>query len=71
MSEMVVGRTYRRHNNNLSGFCPLSGLSNSFLISIYNVVAGLGELIYIAFLIRDPVDLIFTAMCFLGNDVSD
>ena len=70
MSEMVIGRTYRRHNNNLSGFCPLSGLIDGFLISIYNVVTGLRELINVAFLIRDPVYLLLTAMCFLGNDIS-
>ena len=71
MSEMVVGRTYRRHNNNLSRFCPLSCLSNSFLISIYDVITGLRELINVAFLIRYPVYLILTAMCFLGNDISN
>ena len=58
MSEMVVGRTYRRHNNNLSGFCPLSGLDDSFFISIYDIIPGLRELIDIILIIRDPVYLI-------------
>ena len=69
MPEVIVGCTDRRHDDDLPRLCKFSGLADRFLISINDIVTGLGEFIYVIGIVRDPDYLISPSLSFFGNDI--